>query len=136
MNILNHSDELWVELENAYKNKLPIVLHNWSPNWVESRHSGNFVEFPKHHPDCETDPLWGVNKNFLYDCGNPKNGWLKKIASSDFAESNTCIFNTLKNISFSNLQIAQTTALVDVDGLSYEKAAENWLAQNSALWKS
>lgn len=134
--VLNTSDEIWQELEAAYKNRQPIMIHNWTPNWIEAHHSGKFIEFPKHHPNCEIDPSWGVNKHFLYDCGNQKNGWLKKIARSEFATSDTCAFNTLKNISFTNQQISQVTALVDVDGFSYDKAAHHWLTQNSDLWKS
>lgn len=136
VNIFKNSDAIWVELEDAYQKKLPIMIHNWSPNWVESRYKGKFVEFPKFHPDCETDPSWGINKNFLYDCGNPKNGWLKKVANTKFAENNACAFNTLKNINFSNQQISETTAWVYADALSYDQAADTWLTQNSNLWKT
>lgn len=136
VNILKDSDEIWVELEAAYQKKLPVMIHNWSPNWVEARYDGKFVEFPTFHPDCETDPSWGVNKVFLYDCGNPKNGWLKKVANTEFAENNTCAFNTLKNINFNNQQISETTALVYIDAYSYEQAADIWLNNNSDLWNS
>lgn len=73
-------NDLWVELEKAYKKKNPIILFNWTPNWVESKYKGNFVNFPDWDPKCETDSSWGVSKKWKYDCGNPKAGWFKKIS--------------------------------------------------------
>lgn len=134
--ILNSSDEIWVELKRSYNKKQPIVIHNWTPNWVENHYEGRFIEFPKFHPDCETDPSWGVNKAFLYDCGNPKNGWLKKVINTEFAKNDSCAYNTLININFSNNHISEATAYVDVDNLNYIEAADAWMRQHSSLWKS
>ncbi len=134
--LLTKGDDLWVELKKAYANKTPIVLFNWTPNWVESRYQGSFVEFPKHSPDCETDPKWGVNKEFIYDCGNPSGGWLKKAASVNFKRDYPCAFETLKNINLDNQQIASLSALVDIDQLSYPSAAKQWLDNNELIWKS
>jgi len=134
--VLRSGDELWIELNKAYKNKTPIVLFNWTPNWVESRFNGRFVEFPLYQPACESDPIWGVNPEFLYDCGNPKDGWLKKVTSTHFSDENSCAFKTLKNISFNNQQISEISALVDVDNHSYQAAASTWFEQNKPLWRS
>ena len=134
--VLRSGDELWIELNKAYKNKTPIVLFNWTPNWVESRFNGRFVEFPLYQPACESDPIWGVNPEFLYDCGNPKDGWLKKVTSTHFSDENSCVFKTLKNISFNNQQISEISALVDVDNHSYQAAASTWFEQNKPLWRS
>jgi glycine betaine/proline transport system substrate-binding protein len=122
-------------LKEAVKTQQPIVLFNWTPNWVESRIKGKFVEFPDYAPECETDPSWGVNKDFLYDCGNPKGGWLKKAAWSGFAKQWPCAAKLLQRFSLNSQQISSAAALVDVDGLSYEVAAQKWLAQHQALWQ-
>lgn len=74
------ADDLWVALKKAAANNKPVVLFNWSPNWVEDRFKGKFVEFPDYDARCGTDASWGVNKDRKHDCGNPKNGWLKKVA--------------------------------------------------------
>ena len=136
VHVLPNGDDLWVQLEQAYKQKKPIVLFNWTPNWVESRYTGRFVEFPAYSPECETNPNWGVSKSYLHDCGNPKGGWLKKAAWSGMEKTRRCAFQTLQNINFDNKQISSAAALVDVDKLSYEAAAQHWLNQNEALWKS
>ncbi|GAA3921567.1 ABC transporter substrate-binding protein [Litoribacillus peritrichatus] len=132
--ILANGDDLWVELKKANAIKKPIVLFNWTPNWVESRFEGAFVEFPVHARECETDPEWGENPNYLYDCGNPKGGWLKKAAWKGMEKTWNCAYRTLKNISFNNQQIASASALVDVDKLSYEQAVRTWLDQNKDVW--
>lgn len=134
--VLAKGDDLWVELKKAYATETPIVLFNWTPNWVESRYQGAFVEFPPYNPACETDPSWGINENFIYDCGNPSGGWLKKAAAINFKQNYQCAFDTLKNISFNNQQIAFITALVDVDEMNYQAAAALWMKNNTPLWKS
>ena len=133
--VLSQGDDLWLELKKSYAAKQAIVLFNWTPNWVESRYKGAFVEFPQYNPACETEPSWGINKKFLYDCGNPSGGWLKKAVAINFKHDHQCAFDTLKNISLNNQQIASLAALVDVDNMSYQMAAEYWLNKNTPLWK-
>ena len=134
--MVEKGDDLWVELQKAMKAQQPIVLFNWTPNWIESRYPGKFVEFPAYDRKCETETSWGVNKAFLYDCGNPKGGWLKKAASNELKMNAPCVFQTLQNINLSNQQIATMSALVDVDKLSYQQAASKWLNDNKAVWEA
>ncbi len=134
VNMLAKGDDLWVELEKAVQTNRPIVLFNWTPNWVESVYPGKFVEFPTHQIACETDPQWGLNKTYTYDCGNPKDGWLKKAASRNFQTGWPCAYQVLANMNFDNAQLARAAALVDVEGLSYEEAARRWMAEYAALW--
>lgn len=133
--MLNSGDELNQALKLAVKTKQPIVLFNWTPNWVESRIKGKFVEFPDYEPECETDPSWGVNKDFLYDCGNQKDGWLKKAVWPGFIKEWPCATNLVHQFSLNNNQIASAAAFVDVDELSHEVAAKKWLEQYRTLWK-
>lgn len=134
--VLSQGDDLWVELKKAYETQTPIILFNWTPNWVESRYEGDFVEFPQYEPACETDPSWGINPQFIHDCGNPIGGWLKKASAVSVTQDYPCAFSTLKNISLNNQQIAVIAALVDVDKLSFQAAADQWMQNNTALWQS
>ena len=127
-------DDLWVELKRATIEQRPIVLFNWTPNWVEAKYPGRFIEFPDYHPDCETKPGWGTNPRFLHDCGNPKKGWLKKVAWKGMPDTWPCAYETLQNINFSNAMIAELASMVDVDGLSYEAAADKWVVDNQMVW--
>ena len=133
---VKQGDDLWVELGKAFKEKKPIILFNWTPNWIEAKYKGKFVEFPEWSPKCETDASWGVNPNNRYDCGNPKGGWLKKAASTDMPSKWPCAFEVLKKMSLSNSQIAQASLMVDFELLSYEAAATRWMKNNKTLWKS
>lgn len=131
-----NGDELWVELDKFNKNKQPIVLFNWTPNWVEAKYDGKFIEFPEYDPACETDPKWGENEKFLHDCGNPKNGWLKKAAWINMEQQWPCAFHTLTAINFSNAMIAELAMMVDIDGKTYDQAAAIWLEKNIDVWKT
>lgn len=136
VSVVSKGDDLWVHLKEAYSKQRPIVLFNWTPNWVESRYEGKFIEFPDYDIACEKDPKWGVNPNFIHDCGNPKGGWLKKAAWSEFETKWPCASELVKNINLTNQQISNLSALVDVDGLSHKEAAVKWIEANPDTWKS
>ncbi len=125
---------LWAELQAAYDRKEPIVLFNWTPNFVEAKFEGEFVEFPKYEPACLTDPAWGQNPDAVYDCGAPASGYLKKAAWSGLDEKWPEAAAMLKKVDFTNAQLAAAAAMVDVDGLTAEEAAEKWIAENEAVW--
>ncbi|SFC92749.1 ABC transporter substrate-binding protein [Pseudoalteromonas denitrificans] len=132
----NTADQLWFELEKAYKHKKPIILFNWTPNWVGSVYQGQFVDFPEHHIECETQPSWGINPNYLYDCGNPRAGWLKKVSSTDLPKKWPCAFKILNNMNFNNSELESIAALVDVKKMSPKKAADHWINNNQTKWHS
>lgn len=130
------SQKLWVKLSQAYKNKEPIVIFNWTPNWIGSIYKGKFIEFPEFAYDCEVDPTWGVNKRFLHDCGNPKSGWLKKLASTDLKKKWPCAFKILSNANLNTEQFEQIAAFRNVNGFSITHAARYWMTKNKDLWSA
>lgn len=136
--VVNASDalELRTELETASRTRNPIILFNWSPNWVEAKFPGKFIEFPDHDPACESDPSWGSNPDMRFDCGNPKKGWLKKGVWAGFEQKWPCGLELIRRVNFTNAQIAAAAAKVDVDGLTPEQAAEQWLEENKTVWQS
>ncbi len=126
---------LWAELDAAYRRDEPIILFNWTPNWVEAKYKGRFIDFPDYAPECLSDPSWGSNPDLLYDCGAPKKGWLKKAAWHGVQEKYPAAWKLLQNINFNNQQIAAAAAYVDVDELSPEDGASKWLEVNEAVWQ-
>ena len=126
---------LWAELAAAKKRGEPIVLFNWTPNFIEAVYPGSFIEFPEHQPGCDEDPALGPNPDETYDCANPPNGYLKKAAWEGMAEKWPDAYAVLEKISFTNPQIAEMAKLVDVDELEPEDAALEWLEQNGSVWK-
>lgn len=126
---------LWAELAAAKKRGEPIVLFNWTPNFIEAVYPGAFVEFPEHQPGCDKDPALGPNPDKTYDCANPPNGYLKKAAWDGMEEKWPAAYNALTKISFTNAQIAEMAKLVDVDEYEPEEAATVWIEANESTWK-
>jgi glycine betaine/proline transport system substrate-binding protein len=127
------SSALWSELKSAYQRKEPIIMFNWSPNWVHAEYEGRYVEFPEWHAKCETDPSWGTNPDKTYDCGNPKGAWLKKAVWAGMKDKWPCAFQTMQNYNVNNQQIAQMAALVVTEDIEPTEAASRWLADNKDL---
>lgn len=124
---------LWAELQSAYDRKEPIVLFNWTPNFIESKFEGAFVNFPEPEPACFEDASWGPNPNATGDCGAPHGGWLKKAMWPGLAEEAPNAARVLGNINFTNAQIARAALMVDVDGMTVEEAAAKWMEENPAV---
>lgn len=127
---------LWAELESASKRRAPIVLFNWTPNFIEAVYDGKFIEFPEYGDGCKDDPSWGPNKDKTHDCGNPPDGYLKKAAWDGMESKWPGAYRILEKISFTNPQIAKMAALVDIDELEPEEAADAWLDENERVWES
>lgn len=126
---------LWAEVAAAEKTKKPVVIFNWTPNFVEAVWPGEFVNFPKWVDGCNTDPSVGPNPNVTYDCGNPADGYLKKAAWDGMPKQWPDAHALLTRISFTNAQIAEMAKLVDVDEMEPEDAAAAWMKANPDVWK-
>ncbi|MFT4925030.1 MAG: glycine betaine/proline transport system substrate-binding protein [Phenylobacterium sp.] len=122
-----NSDILWQKLKQASRILKPIVLINWTPNWVDARMKGKFVEFPAYSPECESNPEWGINPSLIMDCGNPKGFWLKKAAWPGLQKRWPCVYQLLKAVTLDNAMISEAAALVVNDGYSEEQAGAIWL---------
>ncbi|MDU9005557.1 ABC transporter substrate-binding protein [Sedimentitalea todarodis] len=126
---------LWAEIGAAEKDKKPVVVFNWTPNFAEAVWPGEFVEFPTWVAGCDEDPSVGPNPDATYDCGNPATGYLKIAAWDGMKEKWPAAYETLSQISFTNPQIAEMAKLVDVDEMEPEEAAAAWLEANPDIWE-
>ena len=126
---------IWAELGAAEKDKTPIVVFNWTPNFAEAVWPGAFVEFPAWEDGCDKDPSVGPNPDLPYDCGNPANGYLKKAAWDGMKDKWPGAYAALTKISFTNPQIAEMAKLVDIDEMEPEDAATAWLEANKDVWE-
>jgi glycine betaine/proline transport system substrate-binding protein len=126
---------LWAELSAAEKRGQPIVLFNWTPNFIEALYDGKFVEFPEYVEGCKDDPSVGPNPEMTYDCGNPADGYLKKAAWDGMADKWPGAFAVLQKIEFTNEQIAEMAKLVDIDEYEPDEAALVWMEENEEVWQ-
>ena len=127
--------QLWIELEAASTDQTPIVLLNWTPNFVEAVYEGKFVEFPAFEDACITDPEWGMNPELTHDCGSPADGYLKTGVSARFPGEWPAAAVIVKRMNFTNAMLADMAAAVDVRGTTPSVAAQDWLAANESLWR-
>ena len=126
---------IWAELAAAEKEKKPIVVFNWTPNFAEAVWPGEFVEFPAWEDGCDKDPAVGPFPDKLYDCGNPANGYMKIAAWDGMKDKWPKAYATLQQVNFTNPQIAEMAKMVDIDEMEAEDAAQAWLDANEAVWK-
>ena len=134
MNV-DKANDLWVELETAYKNKKAIVMFNWSPNFTDAHYGGQFVEFPAFHEKCETDKAWGINPNMTHDCGSPAGGYLKKAAWHEMPTKWPGAYKALTRINFTTNHIGDMAVYVDVNQMDYADAARGWIIDNKTVWE-
>jgi glycine betaine/proline transport system substrate-binding protein len=127
---------IWAEIGAAEKDKKPVVVFNWTPNFAEAVWPGEFVEFPKWVEGCNTDASVGPNPDLTYDCGNPATGYLKIAAWDGMKDKWPDAYKVLTQISFTNAQIAEMAKLVDIDEMEPEDAATAWLEANKGVWGS
>ena len=125
---------LWAALDAASVNQEPVVIFNWTPNFVEAMYEGSFIEFPEFADECRTDASWGLNPETTHDCGNPKNGYLKLGVWSGFPDKWPNAYKVVQKMNLTNLDVAQLAMYVDIDGMEPEDAAALWLADNCARW--
>jgi len=123
---LSDESALWRKLTDAMKASHPIMILNWSPNWTDNYIEGNFVSFPQHSDKCDESPEWGLNKKLTKDCGNSRNGWLKKAGSFALKQNFPRVYDLIKNISFTNEMVALASSLSVVEGLADKEAALIW----------
>lgn len=129
---LKGGDAINMRIIQAMKLKQPILIFNWSPNWVEHAYKGRFIEFPAYEPECETNSEWGVNPTLPWDCGNPKQGWLKTVTSTFLEEKSPCALAITQSFVLQSEDLSYASYLVDAKGQSIEQAANTWLAHNQS----
>lgn len=130
------ADALWAELAIASEKNQPIVLFNWTPNFIEAVYDGKFVEFPAWFEGCREDPSVGINPELTHDCGNPWPGYLKMGVWAGLPEKDPRAYAILQKVNFTNMDIAVMSKLVDVDKMEIEDAATKWMDDNEANRKA
>ncbi len=133
---LKNSIELRAEIKKHIKGKRPILVHNWTPNWTDNYYPGQFVEFPAYSKECAIDPSWGINPDLAYDCGNPKDGWLKKVVWHNFPKQWPCAYNILQRIDANKRMVEDLSKFVNIEGYTPRQAAEKWLALHPEKWQA
>ncbi|MCG9647329.1 ABC transporter substrate-binding protein [Vibrio brasiliensis] len=127
--LLEDGDAINRKLRDYIAKQKPLLIYNWTPNWVEAKYPGSFVEFPRYDEACELDPSWGVNSKYTWDCGNPRGAWLKTAISNQLRTKSACAFDIVSSFTLSSQHIATASLLIDNENQTLDQAADNWLNQ-------
>ena len=119
---------LWAELDSASRRDAPIVLFNWTPNFIEAVYEGAFIEFPEYHEKCREDPSWGMTRIWRTTAATRRTAISKSASGKGFPESHPGAYEIVRKMNFTNLDIAVMAKLADIDGMEPEDAADKWLA--------
>ncbi len=126
---------LFAELESAYQRKAPIVLWLYEPHWAPAKFEGKFIEFPPYSAECYNDPSVGINPDAAYDCGKPT-GPIWKVAWAGLEEKWKGAAKIIKNYKLTNEQMGDLVSKIDLEGVSTEEAAQNWIKENESTWSA
>lgn len=121
------ADALWAELAAAKKEGRGTIVFNWTPNFTD-KEGYAFIEWPAYYLGCRKQD-GGDSK-----CGSPI-GWLKKAANWKFPKTHPAAYTAFSRMSFTAGHIGGMAALVDIDKMTHQDAAEAWMAANEAVWK-
>ena len=116
------ADAIWADHASAKKEGRATLTFNWTPNFTDAD-GFVFIEWPPFYPGCRKQD-GGDSK-----CGSPK-GWLKKAANYKFPKTHPKAYKAFSKLSFTTTDIGQMAALVSVDGMTYEDAADKWYAEH------
>jgi glycine betaine/proline transport system substrate-binding protein len=121
-------DALWAELDAAKREGRATLIFNWTPNFTDAD-GFVFIEWPEYYQGCR------VADGGDGGCGSPK-GWLKKAANYKFPKTHPDAYMAFSRMSFDAGMIGSMAALVDIDGMTHQDAAKQWLADNEDTWRA
>jgi glycine betaine/proline transport system substrate-binding protein len=108
--------------ERAQKNQEWLIGYFWEPQYVHAEIPLEKVALPPYEDGCQDDPA-------KVACDYPETP-LKKIVSTEWAESDSTAVDLVQNFEWTNEDQNQVAAYITADGMSPEDAAAKWVADN------
>ncbi len=81
-----------------------------------------------------TDPAWGPIADKTHDCTTPS-GFLWKLMNRDVSLEAPGAARIFYLFTLDAKTVAEGMEKIDVEGVSYDRMAEDWVAANEALWR-
>ncbi|MEW9547671.1 ABC transporter substrate-binding protein [Nonomuraea sp. NPDC050783] len=120
-------DALIKAAQDATKNRTPLLMYFYEPQWLFSKVKLVKVALPPYAVGCDANAA-------KVACDYPPY-LLDKIVSRDFAERGGRAYELVRNFSWTNDdQNAVAGAMIN-DRRSAEQAAAEWVAENKIVWK-
>ncbi|WP_341925421.1 ABC transporter substrate-binding protein [Nocardioides psychrotolerans] len=108
--------------EKAEENRTPLLGYFYEPQWFFSEVPLVKVDLPAFSDGCQDDAQ-------AVACDYPETE-LKKVVSTEFAESGSPAVDLVKNFQWTNDDQNLVAKYIAVDGMSAEDAAARWVEEN------
>ncbi|WP_433338083.1 ABC transporter substrate-binding protein [Spirillospora sp. CA-294931] len=114
-----------VQAENQQK---ALLFYFWKPHVLHLKAKFAKVNLPKYTPGCDTDPKKVACDYPPYD--------LDKIVSKRFADKGGKAYQLVKNFRWTEADQNTVAGYIANDGMTADRAAKKWVADNEAKWKA
>lgn len=108
--------------QQAQENEEWLIGYFWEPQYIHAEVPMEKVALPPYEPGCQDVPA-------EVDCDYPETP-LKKIVSTEWAESDSSGVELVKNFEWTNDDQNQVAAYITSEGMSPEDAAAKWIEDN------
>jgi len=120
-------------LKTAYEAQEPLLFYFYKPHWAFVDYDLTEVALPEYTEECgaiaaQEDPTG-------YNCDYPQDV-LYKALNEGMEESDPAAFAFLSSISYTNAEQEAIAHLIDVESMSPEDAAAQWVGENEAVWSA
>jgi glycine betaine/proline transport system substrate-binding protein len=124
-------EAILAELSSAYAREEPIVFYFYTPHSVFAEYDLTAVALPQYTEECYEGVADGDSSGVA--CDYPADE-LFKIVASDLSERAPEAYNLLRNFSYTAEDQIGMIAQVELEGLSFEEAAQEWVDENEDIW--
>lgn len=117
-------------LDSAYSREEPLLFYFWTPHSIHAKYDLTEVKLPPYSEECYAKADSGG-----VDCDYPPDE-LFKIFWVGLADAAPDAYTLLKNMNYSTEDQIGMIAAVELDGMSVEDAARQWLDAHEDTWRS
>lgn len=117
----------------TYRREEPVLFYFWTPHSIHAEYELTEVELPEYTDECYEGADEGETENIA--CDYPEDV-LFKIFWEDLAEEAPEVFEFLSNMTYTTEDQISMIAAVELDGLTPEEAAAQWVEENEEIWQA
>jgi len=122
-------EALLAQVDHAYSTGQPILFYFWTPHAAHRRYQLTEVRLPPYSDACYARAAAGG-----VDCDYPADV-LFKIVTPGLPEYAPDAYDFITRFRWSTDDQTELLAAVDVDGLTPDQAARQWIATHEAIWR-
>jgi glycine betaine/proline transport system substrate-binding protein len=119
-------------IQNAEKDKKPLLLQFWQPHWLQSKVKLTEVKLPAVSAECSAS---AAAKDGKYACDYPIDN-VYKAASVKLKGKNAKAFAFLSKMQLTTEQQNEIAAMIDGDGKASDVAAKTWVDAHADIVKA